>query len=304
MIAPDQSWGWAEGLWGGSLGRCCLPSCCLFVAVVSGVLWWLYYDYRNDPSTELETEKENVKFLFGYAIFSTAVTVSSILLQAVTGLWLENLNCHGFATIRIIPYFFQIWKAESIFAYSLLCSFVSSLWSSLICSGLCHASALYKQYCHQFCRNAVVFHPCCPVHQLARRIMGEQRGTGSSWAQPVHSAHPDSWREEWLCYTMGGAGRAQAAVPLPHTSGWNSAFLSFPLFFNRKPESVLQLLKSFSLWCSVKGVIAQSECTVCSLWNVCQKDGISVFLKQIRIRRLGFIGCEQSDAWWVKIKML
>ncbi|XP_064003374.1 choline transporter-like protein 3 isoform X4 [Pogoniulus pusillus] len=42
---------------------------------VSGVLWWLYYDYRNDPSTELETEKENVKFLLGYAIFSTAVTV-------------------------------------------------------------------------------------------------------------------------------------------------------------------------------------------------------------------------------------
>ncbi|KAM9280681.1 choline transporter-like protein 3 [Cariama cristata] len=42
---------------------------------VSGVLWWLYYDYRKDPSTELETEKENVKFLLGYAIFSTIVTV-------------------------------------------------------------------------------------------------------------------------------------------------------------------------------------------------------------------------------------
>ncbi|XP_058664449.1 choline transporter-like protein 3 isoform X3 [Ammospiza caudacuta] len=42
---------------------------------VSGVLWWLHYDYRNDPSTELETEKENVKFLFGYAIFSTIITV-------------------------------------------------------------------------------------------------------------------------------------------------------------------------------------------------------------------------------------
>ncbi|XP_064311609.1 choline transporter-like protein 3 [Phalacrocorax carbo] len=42
---------------------------------VSGVLWWLYYDYRNDPSTELETEKENVKFLLGYAIFSTIFTV-------------------------------------------------------------------------------------------------------------------------------------------------------------------------------------------------------------------------------------
>ncbi|NXU63197.1 CTL3 protein, partial [Horornis vulcanius] len=42
---------------------------------VSGILWWLHYDYRNDPSTELETEKENVKFLLGYAIFSTIVTV-------------------------------------------------------------------------------------------------------------------------------------------------------------------------------------------------------------------------------------
>ncbi|NWW44471.1 CTL3 protein, partial [Pedionomus torquatus] len=42
---------------------------------VSGVLWWLYYDYRSDPSTELETEKENVRFLLGYAIFSTVVTV-------------------------------------------------------------------------------------------------------------------------------------------------------------------------------------------------------------------------------------
>lgn len=42
---------------------------------VSGVLWWLYYDYRNDPSTELETEKENVKFLLGYSIFSTIITI-------------------------------------------------------------------------------------------------------------------------------------------------------------------------------------------------------------------------------------
>ncbi|XP_063263624.1 choline transporter-like protein 3 isoform X8 [Prinia subflava] len=48
---------------------------------VSGVLWWLHYDYRNDPSTELETEKENVKFLLGYAIFSTIVTV--ILLSLI-----------------------------------------------------------------------------------------------------------------------------------------------------------------------------------------------------------------------------
>ncbi|XP_059710277.1 choline transporter-like protein 3 isoform X6 [Haemorhous mexicanus] len=47
---------------------------------VSGVLWWLYYDYRNDPSTELETEKENVKFLLGYAIFSTIITVALLSL--------------------------------------------------------------------------------------------------------------------------------------------------------------------------------------------------------------------------------
>uniref|UniRef100_A0A8C3TUL2 Choline transporter-like protein n=1 Tax=Catharus ustulatus TaxID=91951 RepID=A0A8C3TUL2_CATUS len=51
------------------------PHAALLCSVVSGVLWWLHYDYRNDPSTELETEKENVKFLLGYAIFSTIVTV-------------------------------------------------------------------------------------------------------------------------------------------------------------------------------------------------------------------------------------
>ncbi|NWW64313.1 CTL3 protein, partial [Ifrita kowaldi] len=48
---------------------------------ISGVLWWLHYDYRNDPSTELETEKENVKFLLGYAIFSTVVT--AVLLSLI-----------------------------------------------------------------------------------------------------------------------------------------------------------------------------------------------------------------------------
>lgn len=55
------------------------PHAALVCSVISGVLWWLHYDYRNDPSTELETEKENVKFLLGYAIFSTIVTVSSVL---------------------------------------------------------------------------------------------------------------------------------------------------------------------------------------------------------------------------------
>ncbi|KAE8610501.1 hypothetical protein XENTR_v10012150 [Xenopus tropicalis] len=42
---------------------------------VSGVLWWLYYDHVNDPSYELETEKENAKFLLGFAIIATLVTI-------------------------------------------------------------------------------------------------------------------------------------------------------------------------------------------------------------------------------------
>ncbi|XP_032633760.1 choline transporter-like protein 3 isoform X5 [Chelonoidis abingdonii] len=42
---------------------------------VSGVLWWLYYDYTNDPRIELETEKENVKFVLGFAIISTIITM-------------------------------------------------------------------------------------------------------------------------------------------------------------------------------------------------------------------------------------
>uniref|UniRef100_A0A8D0L5P6 Choline transporter-like protein n=1 Tax=Sphenodon punctatus TaxID=8508 RepID=A0A8D0L5P6_SPHPU len=48
---------------------------------VTGVLWWLYYDYSNDPSVELETEKENVKFLLGFAIIATVITV--ILLSLI-----------------------------------------------------------------------------------------------------------------------------------------------------------------------------------------------------------------------------
>ncbi|KAJ1173377.1 hypothetical protein NDU88_005213 [Pleurodeles waltl] len=48
---------------------------------VSGVLWWLYYDHISDPSIELETAKENAKFLLGFAIIATLVTV--ILLSLI-----------------------------------------------------------------------------------------------------------------------------------------------------------------------------------------------------------------------------
>ncbi|KAJ7405596.1 solute carrier family 44 member 3 [Willisornis vidua] len=61
-------------------GRDTVIGLSVLALVVSGVLWWLHYDYRNDPSTELETEKENVKFLLGYAIFSTIVTVVLLFL--------------------------------------------------------------------------------------------------------------------------------------------------------------------------------------------------------------------------------
>ncbi|XP_029804468.1 choline transporter-like protein 3 isoform X2 [Suricata suricatta] len=42
---------------------------------VCGVLWWLYYDYTHDLSIELDTEKENMKCLLGFALVSTVITV-------------------------------------------------------------------------------------------------------------------------------------------------------------------------------------------------------------------------------------
>ncbi|OBS57322.1 hypothetical protein A6R68_11553, partial [Neotoma lepida] len=42
--------------------------------VVCGVLWWLYYDYTNDLSTELDTERENMKCMLAFAIITTVVT--------------------------------------------------------------------------------------------------------------------------------------------------------------------------------------------------------------------------------------
>ncbi|KAF7243490.1 Choline transporter-like protein 3 [Varanus komodoensis] len=41
---------------------------------VLGVMWWLYYNYTNEPSIELEIEKENMKLLLGFSIVSTVIT--------------------------------------------------------------------------------------------------------------------------------------------------------------------------------------------------------------------------------------
>ncbi|ELV11957.1 Choline transporter-like protein 3 [Tupaia chinensis] len=49
-------------------------------SVVCGVLWWLYYDYTNDLSIELDTERENMKCVLGFAIVSTVVTAVLLIL--------------------------------------------------------------------------------------------------------------------------------------------------------------------------------------------------------------------------------
>ncbi|XP_070124793.1 choline transporter-like protein 3 isoform X4 [Equus caballus] len=47
---------------------------------VCGVLWWLYYDYTYDLSIELDTERENMECLLGFAIVSTVVTAVLLVL--------------------------------------------------------------------------------------------------------------------------------------------------------------------------------------------------------------------------------
>ncbi|XP_063481626.1 choline transporter-like protein 3 isoform X1 [Symphalangus syndactylus] len=47
---------------------------------VCGVLWWLYYDYTNDLSIELDTERENMKCVLGFAIVSTGITAVLLVL--------------------------------------------------------------------------------------------------------------------------------------------------------------------------------------------------------------------------------
>ncbi|KAL6042545.1 hypothetical protein STEG23_023868 [Scotinomys teguina] len=47
---------------------------------VCGVLWWLYYDYTNDLSTELDTERENMKCMLAFAIVATVMTTLLLVL--------------------------------------------------------------------------------------------------------------------------------------------------------------------------------------------------------------------------------
>ncbi|XP_032103821.1 choline transporter-like protein 3 isoform X3 [Sapajus apella] len=52
----------------------------LGLSFVCGVLWWLYYDYTNDLSIELDTERENMKCVLGFAIVSTVITAVLLVL--------------------------------------------------------------------------------------------------------------------------------------------------------------------------------------------------------------------------------
>ncbi|XP_008831890.1 choline transporter-like protein 3 isoform X1 [Nannospalax galili] len=47
---------------------------------VCGVLWWLYYDYTNDLSIELDTERQNMKCVLAFAIVTTVITAILLVL--------------------------------------------------------------------------------------------------------------------------------------------------------------------------------------------------------------------------------
>ncbi|KAG8511076.1 Choline transporter-like protein 3, partial [Galemys pyrenaicus] len=47
---------------------------------VCGVLWWLYYDYTTDLSIELDTERQNMKCLLGFALVSMVITAVLLVL--------------------------------------------------------------------------------------------------------------------------------------------------------------------------------------------------------------------------------
>ncbi|KAM5294661.1 choline transporter-like protein 3 isoform 2-T2 [Glossophaga mutica] len=51
-------------------------------AFVCGVLWWLYHDYTGDLGVALDTERDNVACLLGFAVVSTALTHSRHLSKA------------------------------------------------------------------------------------------------------------------------------------------------------------------------------------------------------------------------------
>ncbi|XP_019523742.1 PREDICTED: choline transporter-like protein 3 isoform X2 [Hipposideros armiger] len=95
---------------------------------VCGVLWWLYYDYANDLSIALDTERENMTCLLGFAVVSTVLTAVLLVLifvlrkrmkLAIELLWVTNkaissspfLLFQPLWTFAILIFFWVLWVA-------------------------------------------------------------------------------------------------------------------------------------------------------------------------------------------------
>ncbi|XP_073449174.1 choline transporter-like protein 3 isoform X1 [Aquarana catesbeiana] len=85
---------------------------------VSGVLWWLYSDHINGISYQLETEKENAKFLLGFSIVSTLVSIILLILI--------------FVMRTRIQMTIQLFKVASSFISQIPFLLVQPLWTFLI----------------------------------------------------------------------------------------------------------------------------------------------------------------------------
>uniref|UniRef100_A0A671F0I8 Choline transporter-like protein n=1 Tax=Rhinolophus ferrumequinum TaxID=59479 RepID=A0A671F0I8_RHIFE len=96
--------------------------------VVCGVLWWLYYDYTNDLSIALDTKRESMTCLLGFAVVSTVLTAVLLVLifvlrkkkeSAVELLWVTNkaissspfLLFQPLWTFAILIIFWVLWVA-------------------------------------------------------------------------------------------------------------------------------------------------------------------------------------------------
>ncbi|XP_045148099.1 choline transporter-like protein 3 isoform X2 [Echinops telfairi] len=109
-------------------GRNTVLGLCVLALVVCGVLWWLYYDYTNDLSTELDTERENMECLLGFAVVSTVITAVVLILILVLRKRLKwtvelfrvtnkAISCSPFLllqplwTVTILVFFWVLWVA-------------------------------------------------------------------------------------------------------------------------------------------------------------------------------------------------
>ncbi|XP_040854627.1 choline transporter-like protein 3 isoform X1 [Ochotona curzoniae] len=99
---------------------------------VCGVLWWLYYDYTSGLSIELDTERENMECVLGFAIVSTVLTAVLLTLILVLrkriGLTVEIFQVTHKA-IRSTPFLF--WQPLWTFA---ILMFFWVLWVAVLLS--------------------------------------------------------------------------------------------------------------------------------------------------------------------------